>query len=80
MMWNGGWGGGQWIAMSLMMIVFWGFVVVAVIALVRTTRSDSHVQAPPSGGEARRILDERFARGEIEADEYARRRDLLGRS
>jgi uncharacterized membrane protein len=25
-----------------------------------------------------RILDERFARGEIDADEYSRRRQLLG--
>ncbi|MCE3553165.1 SHOCT domain-containing protein [Pseudonocardia sp. RS11V-5] len=30
------------------------------------------------GGEARRILDERFARGEIDEEEYRRRRSVLG--
>ncbi len=39
-------------------------------------------QAPPSGPapsatDAHRILDERFARGEIDEDEYRRRRDVL---
>ncbi|MCL2781564.1 MAG: SHOCT domain-containing protein [Actinomycetia bacterium] len=31
----------------------------------------------PSAGSARVILDERFARGEIDDEEYVRRRDLL---
>jgi putative membrane protein len=30
------------------------------------------------GSAARRILDERFARGEIEEEDYSRRRKLLG--
>jgi len=30
-----------------------------------------------SGSAARRILDERYARGEIDEDEYRRRRELL---
>lgn len=39
-------------------------------------------QAPPSPAgppltDAHRILDERFARGEIDEDEYRRRRDVL---
>jgi len=33
------------------------------------------VSAP--NAHARDVLDERFARGEIDADEYTRRRDLL---
>ena len=33
--------------------------------------------APPQTGSARRILDERFARGEIDEDDYRRRADLL---
>lgn len=32
---------------------------------------------PVQGGSARRILDERFARGEIEEDEFRRRAELL---
>jgi putative membrane protein len=32
---------------------------------------------PASGLAARRILDERYARGDIDTEEYQRRRDLL---
>jgi uncharacterized membrane protein len=32
---------------------------------------------PFPASDARRILDERFARGEIDADDYTQRRDLL---
>ena len=36
--------------------------------------------APDAGdGSARRLLDERFARGEIDEQDYTRRRDLLSR-
>ncbi len=81
MMWDNGWGAGQWVAMSLMMVLFWGLIVVGVVALVRSTRPGGHGAPPPGSGHgARRILDERFARGEIDADDYAQRRDLLDRS
>jgi uncharacterized membrane protein len=32
-----------------------------------------------SSGSARRILEERFAKGEIDAEEFQRQRDLLER-
>ncbi len=77
---NGGWGWGAWLAMGLMMVVFWGSIVALVIVLLRS--SGHHHDNPPQGvprpsDDALRILDERFARGEIDADEYTRRRDLL---
>ena len=72
-MWDHGWSAGGWLVMALMMLIFWALVVAGVIWLVRGTRP-----APSSGeGDARRILDERFARGEISEDEYRQRRDLL---
>ncbi len=82
MMWDNGWGAGQWVAMSVMMVLFWGLIVAGIIALVHATRSDRHTPPAPAPHEssARRILDERFARGELDADEYAHRRDLLDRS
>ncbi len=81
MMWDNGWGTGQWVAMSLMMVLFWGLIIFAVVALVRSTRSEGHsLSSPPLAHDARRILDERFARGEIDAEEYVQRRDLLDRS
>ena len=77
MMWYGndpGWGG--WLLMSLGMLAFWALVAVAVIALVRAQRVDS----PHDSGrtaDPRTLLDERFARGEIDAEEYQQRRELL---
>jgi len=51
-----------------------GYVVVR---LARSGRGASPTGSDPSGLAARRILDGRFARGEIDDEEYLRRRDLL---
>ena len=78
-----GWGAGGWVLMSVVMLVVVGAVVVSVAALIRSTRS-THVTAAappprqePGNGSALRVLDERFARGEIDEPEYLHRRDLL---
>jgi len=61
----------------------WASSSVGVVALVRALRrqdqprSAEPMQAGVSDANARTILDERFARGEIDAEEYTRRRDLL---
>ncbi|MFI9081203.1 SHOCT domain-containing protein [Streptomyces sioyaensis] len=85
MMWyDGGWGG--WIFMALVMVLFWALIIAGVVALVRYVSSSHRGQpgAPPSSHEAgsgsRRaedLLAERFARGEIDEDEYKRRITLL---
>ena len=81
MMWSnhGGWGAGDWLAMSLMMVVFWGLLIALVVWLVR-----SHSNAPtqssgeqPANDSANAVLAERFARGEIDAEEFTARRELL---
>jgi putative membrane protein len=81
MWWNhGGWGAGDWLAMSFMMVVFWGLLIALVIWLVRSTRSDRVPGRRPAGIPAQpadEVLAERFARGEIDEDEYTRRRALL---
>ncbi len=69
------WGPGAWIAMASMMLVFWGVVAAAIVLAVRSLRP--HDKTSTTAGDAIRILDERFARGEIDADEYRQRRDLL---
>jgi putative membrane protein len=51
-----------------------GYAVVRLTVSSRTLDSSGPNQAGPT---ARRILDERFARGEIDEDEYQRRRGLL---
>lgn len=67
-----GWFG--WILMSVTMVAFWALVVFAVVALFRGTRQSVE---RPGHRDAREILDERFARGEIDQDEYHARCELL---
>lgn len=72
---DGGWGWGGWLAMTLMMLVFWGGLAAVVVALVRSSRSPD--ARPDPRRDARGILDERLARGDIDEEEYRRRRDVL---
>lgn len=75
MWWNGDdWNGWAWLAMSLSMIVFWGMLIVGVVLVVRHSRADAPGREDPED-----ILRARFARGEIDAEEYQRRQDLLRR-
>ena len=76
---DSGWGPGTWIGMGLLMLAFWSLIAVLVVYTVRNlgTRHatpNTNVGAPR---DARRILDERLARGDIDADEYNQRRALL---
>ena len=77
MMWNYGMGWGGWLLMSATMVGFWALVVFGIVALFRGGGSS----APPAGrqgdDEAQHILDERFARGDIDAEEYRRRQQVL---
>ena len=73
---GGGMGWGGWIAMVLAMLVFWGLVIFAVVAIFRGTRKHEPVD-PAAHRDPSEILDERFARGEIDADEYHARRSVL---
>ena len=77
MFWYGsGWSFWQSAAMWIGMIAFWGLIGWAIYAIVSTsrTRSARHVDAD---GDARVILDARFARGEIDEEAYRRARKVL---
>ena len=74
---DGGWGPGAWIAMAFVMVVFWGAVVTAIVFAVRASQHQPTAPGTSTSNDAQRILDERFARGEIDVDEYQRRRDVL---
>ena len=77
---GGGWGAGQWVAMALMMLVFWSAVVALIIAFLRRPGVHHDSALPRATHEnAERILGERFARGEIDEEEFMRRRDALRR-
>ena len=71
---NGGMGSGGWLVMAVGMVAFWGLVVWAVVVLFRDTKSDP---ARPPHPDPLDILDDRFARGEIDETEYRGRADVL---
>lgn len=77
--WYGDWGVGGWIVMALMMLLFWGGVVTVVVLLVRGGRQGDGGYYGYAHNEAERILNERFARGEIDATELNERRAALRR-
>jgi putative membrane protein len=80
MMWGYGGGWGPWIGMGLGMTLFWGLVILGVIVLVRYSSGTGAHRERAMGngvGQAEQILADRFARGEINEDEYRTRRELL---
>ena len=77
---DGGVGWGGWLVMVVMMVVFWGAVAWVIVTLIRHGSSPGQLPAQPggtTGPDALQILDERFARGEIDEEEYQRRRKVL---
>jgi putative membrane protein len=64
--------------MSLMMLLVWGVPIVLVAWLVRgNLRPGQSAGTTLPGSGAERLLAERYARGEIDEDEFTRRRDVL---
>jgi len=76
-MWDGGWHG--WVFGPIMMILFVGLLVVAAIVLVRWLGDGGRGASPlrPSDPSPLDILKERFARGEIDKEEFEERWRLL---
>lgn len=77
--WHHGWGYGHMFFGGLMMIGFWGGIILLVVLLTRWLvvsegGGRGHSMARPTALE---ILQERFAKGEIDKQEYEERRKLL---
>ena len=75
---NGGWG--MWLFAVLLLIGLVLLIVVAVRLLFRGTSGlgpAARTSAPLVEGGARGILAERYARGEIDSEEYLKRRRTL---
>jgi putative membrane protein len=71
------WDGGEWFLMILMMALFLGAMAALVVWLVRSSRVGSGSGAPTAMESAERVLADRFARGEIDEEEFTRKRALL---
>ncbi len=76
---GGGWAWWQAGLMWIAMIAFWVFLIWAIYALVTGVmrRGGEPGRSEQQPGDARRILDERLARGETGTEEYRRLREVL---
>lgn len=78
--WHDGWGAWGWALMTIGMVAFWGIVAWAVVSATRCRpwrEPPPATPPPPITQRAEDILDERLARGDLDVDEYRRRRDAL---
>ncbi len=74
------WFGSHWTfwesgLMSIAILAFWLLVAWLIYAFVTT--GPPRTRTRDDGADARHILDQRLARGEIDAEEYRRLRDLI---
>jgi putative membrane protein len=69
-----GLGGGLALGWGLIGAAFWILLIVLLVMLVRVMVAG----APASAGPAVRVLEERYARGEITREEFLERRAVLG--
>ena len=70
-----GWG---WVGVGLVhMLLFWGLIILAIVALMRFLSSSSKTDAGDAQITPLDILKERLARGEIDAEEFEERKRLL---
>lgn len=70
--------GGAWgLLMVLAALVFLSLLIAGVVLVARSFSESGRGQDGPSGNRALQILDERFARGEIDQADYEERRRVL---
>ena len=64
---------------GILMLAFWVFVIAGIVWLVLTLSRSQGWQAPSGDtrSSALRILEERLARGEIDAEDFKTRRALI---
>jgi putative membrane protein len=70
-----GWG---YAVMTIGLVLFWGAVIFVIVALVRyLSRTGQQTAAPSEPQAPEQLLATRFARGEIDENEYQRRLTTL---
>ena len=78
MYWGSGMGGWGMFLMTVTNLLFWGLLIAGIVLLVRYLGRGNHTGTPV--GQPRtpeQLLAERFARGEIDEEEYRRRLHVL---
>ncbi|MER6418281.1 SHOCT domain-containing protein [Streptomyces sp. NPDC001137] len=73
MYWNGhdmnGWG---WFTMSIGTVLLWALLITVAVLLYRTLNRAPEPPRTPTAASPERLLAERFARGEIDEEQYRR--------
>ncbi|MGI5414966.1 SHOCT domain-containing protein [Actinomadura luteofluorescens] len=83
MYWHGDMNAWGYALMTISMVLFWSLVIFGLVALFRYAANSAHHQEPPSSASSpssatpEQMLAERFARGEIDAEEYQHRLETL---
>ncbi len=79
-MWHMHDGWGWWRVFGwVWMVIFWGLIIWAVYAVVTRLQGKPDDRTPHDGGSALDILEHRYARGEITAEQFEEmRRRLTG--
>ena len=72
---HGGWG----IEMGISMTIFWLVLIAIIILIVKAAASESSDQTQNASASALDILEKRYARGEIDKDEYERKKNELNK-
>ncbi|MQA87440.1 MAG: hypothetical protein GEV03_23145 [Streptosporangiales bacterium] len=81
MFWGQGMSWWGYLLMSLNTLVIWGLIIAAAVALVRylSRAPERSAPRPPHQSTPEQVLAERFARGEIDEEEYRQRIEVLRR-
>jgi putative membrane protein len=77
---HGGLGWGGWLVVVILLLLLAALVIAIVISLLRPLAGhggQGPTSAAPARSEAERLLDDRYARGEIDEIEYLHRRAVL---
>ncbi|WP_405910440.1 MULTISPECIES: SHOCT domain-containing protein [unclassified Streptomyces] len=78
MYWNrhdmNGW---DWFAMSISTALMWALLVTVAVLLFRTLNRSPELPHTPTAASPEQLLADRFARGEIDEDEYRNRLAVL---
>jgi putative membrane protein len=81
MYWGNGMGGWGMVLMTVSGLLFWGLIIAGIVWLVRSVgQGGGQGTAPPPAPTPtpQQVLADRFARGEIDEEEYKRRLHVLG--